>query len=50
MTAMPEQSIRFEDGYAYHRGMSPWSQLAGQNRMLAEPPPSTTGNLFRDKL
>src|SRR5262249_61134736 len=27
---MPEQSIRFEDGDAYERGMSPWSQLAGQ--------------------
>jgi ubiquinone/menaquinone biosynthesis C-methylase UbiE len=25
-----EQSIRFEDGDAYERGMSPWSQLAGQ--------------------
>ena len=27
---MAEQSIRFEDGDAYERGMSPWSQLAGQ--------------------
>lgn len=27
---MAEQSIRFEDGDAYERGMGPWSQLAGQ--------------------
>jgi len=27
---MAEQSIRFEDGDAYERVMSPWSQLAGQ--------------------
>src|SRR5262249_25691190 len=27
---MAEQSIRFQDGDAYDRGMSPWSQLAGQ--------------------
>jgi len=27
---MAEQSIRFRDGEAYDRGMSPWSQLAGQ--------------------
>lgn len=28
--AVGEQSIRFEDGDAYERGMSPWSRLAGQ--------------------
>src|SRR5438270_1757074 len=27
---MAEQSIRFEDGDAYERGMTPWSRLAGQ--------------------
>jgi SAM-dependent methyltransferase len=27
---MPEQSIRFQDGGTYDRGMGPWSQLAGQ--------------------
>lgn len=27
---MAEQSIRFDDGDAYERGMSPWSRLAGQ--------------------
>src|SRR5262249_17275372 len=27
---MAEQSIRFEDGDAYERGMSPWSRLAGE--------------------
>jgi hypothetical protein len=25
-----QQGIRFEDGDAYDRGMSPWSRLAGQ--------------------
>jgi SAM-dependent methyltransferase len=28
--SVAEQPIRFEDGDAYERGMSPWSQLAGQ--------------------
>ena len=25
-----QHGIRFEDGHAYDRGMSPWSRLAGQ--------------------
>src|SRR5262245_30299111 len=40
MTAMAEKSIRFEDGDAYERGMSPWSQLAGQTFLEWLAPPA----------
>ena len=34
------QSIRFEDGEAYERGMSPWSRLAGQMFLKWLAPPA----------
>ena len=37
---MPEQSIRFEDGDAYERGMAPWSRLAGQEFLDWLAPPA----------
>ena len=40
MTDMAVQSIRFEDGDAYERAMSPWSRLAGEKFLewVASPP------------
>jgi SAM-dependent methyltransferase len=37
---MANQSIRFEDGDAYERGMTPWSQLAGQTFLEWLAPPA----------
>jgi SAM-dependent methyltransferase len=37
---MAHQSIRFEDGDAYERGMTPWSQLAGQTFLEWLAPPA----------